>query len=97
MGWMTAANLLTPEEIKIIELLRPSDGTIRALWQDHDGNQIMMVQWSKAYLEKAKVEHGVIDIEDDHKHQTVPEDSQLDVHTTPVHYCEQHRVYEFDE
>lgn len=117
---MTAASLLTPEEIKIIELLRPSDGTIRALWQDHDGNQIMMVQWSKGYLEEQQervnrtadliteqelanmtmdkpesIFEKEIRKEFEKGHKPVEDSSQ--VTENEVHYCEQHRRYEYNE
>lgn len=93
--------LLTSEEIEIIKLLRPSDGTVRALWEDHDGNKIMMVQWSKEYLEEkqAVVALGQTDkpMDDpDPNDQHIPAEEDSGMGLDEVHYCEQHRTYEIN-
>lgn len=119
MAWQPS-DYITKDEWDLIKLLRPSDGTVRTINTDHNGDVHMLIRWPKAYVDeqKAKIDSlklspedeklredwleekykpipgDIVDIKVEDIHIFVEESSQ--VTENEVHYCEQHRRYEYN-
>jgi hypothetical protein len=101
MPWKES-DYITKDEWDLIKLLRPSDGTVRTINTDHNGDVHMLIRWPKAYVDeqRSKIEELKLSPEDQKlveemtTHRPVEEESQIE--QLEVHYCEQHRRYEYN-